>query len=41
MMFKDLIGKSIEVYMDNMLVKSKIAGHHAEHLKSTSYGSTR
>ena len=25
MMFKDLIGKSIEVYMDDMLVKSKVA----------------
>ena len=31
-MFKDLIGKSIEVYVDNMLVKSKIAGDHLEHL---------
>ena len=25
-MFKDLIGKSMEVYVDNMLVKSKTAG---------------
>ena len=33
MMFKDLIGKSMEVYVDNMLVKSKIAGDHVEHLK--------
>ena len=33
MMFKDLIGKSVEVYVDNMLVKSKMAGDHTEHLK--------
>ena len=31
-MFKDLIGKSIEVYMDDMLVKSKTIGDHIEHL---------
>ena len=31
-MFKDLIGKSMKVYVDNMLVKSKIAGDHKEHL---------
>ena len=31
-MFKDLVGKSIEVYMDDMLVKSKIARDHIEHL---------
>ena len=31
-MFKDLIGKSMEVYVDNILVKSKIAGDHIEHL---------
>ena len=31
-MFKDLIGKSMEVYVDDMLVKSKIAGDHIEHL---------
>ena len=30
-MFKDLIGKSMEVYVDEMLVKSKIAGDHIEH----------
>ena len=30
--FKDLIGKSIEVYVDNMLVKSKTVGDHIEHL---------
>ena len=33
MMFKDLIGKSMEVYVDDMLIKSKMAGDHAEHLK--------
>ena len=31
--FKDLIGRSIEVYVDDMLVKSKMVGDHAEHLK--------
>ena len=31
-MFKDLIGKSMEVYVDDMLVKSKIIGDHIEHL---------
>ena len=31
-MFKDLIGKSMEVYVDNMLVKSKTIGDHIEHL---------
>ena len=33
MMFKDLIGKSLEVYVDDMLVNSKVVGDHAEHLK--------
>ena len=33
MTFKDLIGKSMEVYMDNVLVKSKVAGDHVEYLK--------
>ena len=33
MIFKDLIGKSMEVYMDGMLVKSKMAGNHVERLK--------
>ena len=31
-MFKDLIGKSMEIYMDGMLVKSKTVGGHIEHL---------
>ena len=31
-MFKDLIRKSMEVYVNDMLVKSKIAGDHIEHL---------
>ena len=32
MMFKDLIGKTIEVYVDDMLIKSRMAGNHIEHL---------
>ena len=31
-MFKDLISKSMKVYVDDMLVKSKIVRHHIEHL---------
>ena len=31
-MFKDLIGKLMEVYVDDMLVKSKTAEDHIEHL---------
>ena len=31
-MFKDLIGKSMEVYVDDMLVKSKMEEDHIEHL---------
>ena len=31
-MFKDLIGESMEVYMDDMLIKSKTTGDHIEHL---------
>ena len=31
-MFNDLIGKTIEVHVDDMLVKSRIAGDHVEHL---------
>ena len=33
MMFKDLISRSMEVYVDNILVKSKMVGNHVEHLK--------
>lgn len=33
MMFKDLIGKMIEVFVDDMLVKSKKAGDHMQHLE--------
>ena len=32
-MFKDLIGKTIEVYMDDMLVKSKVVRDHMGHLR--------
>ena len=31
-MFKDLIGKSMEVYVDDMLMKSKTTRDHIEHL---------
>ena len=31
-MFKDLIGKSVEVYVDDMLVKSKMVGDNIERL---------
>ena len=32
-MFKPLLGKTIEVYIDDMLVKSKERPEHAEHLQ--------
>ena len=32
MMFKDLIGKTMEVYGDNILVKSKVADNHMTYL---------
>ena len=32
MMSKDLIGKTMEVYVDNLLVKSRMVGDHIEHL---------
>ncbi|KAL2240952.1 UNVERIFIED_CONTAM: Retrovirus-related Pol polyprotein from transposon opus [Sesamum indicum] len=32
-MFSELIGKTMEVYMDDMLVKSKRSDNHLEHLK--------
>ena len=31
-MFKDLIGKTMEVYVDDMLVKSRVAGDLVDHL---------
>ena len=31
-MLKDLIGKVMQVYVDDMLVKSKTVGNHIEHL---------
>ena len=31
-MFKDLIGKSMKVYVDDMIVKSKMVGDHIEHM---------
>ena len=33
MMFKDLIVKIMEAYVDDMLVKSRMVGDHIEHLK--------
>ena len=32
MMLKDLIGNKMEVYVDDMLVQSKVAEDHVEHL---------
>ena len=31
-MFKDLIGKTMEVYVDDMLVKLRVAANHMDHL---------
>ena len=31
-MFKDLIGETLEVYADDMLVKSRVATDHVDHL---------
>ena len=31
-MFKDLIGKRIDVYVDDMLIKSRVVGNHIRHL---------
>ena len=33
MMFKDLIGKPMEVYVDDMLGKSRMGRDHVEHLR--------
>ena len=35
MMFKEQISKTMEVYVDDMLVKSKIAFNHVAHLADT------
>ena len=35
MMFKEQIGKTIEVYLDDMLVKSKTVADHVAHLADT------
>ena len=35
MMFKEQIGKTMEVYVDEMLVKSKVASDHVAHLIDT------
>ena len=35
MMFKEQISKAIEVYVDDMLVKSKVASDHVAHLANT------
>ena len=34
-MFKEQIGKTMVVYEDNMLIKSKTAAHHVAHLSDT------
>ena len=33
MMFNDLIRKTMEVYMEAMLVKSRMAGDHIEYVR--------
>ena len=35
MMFKEQISKTMEVYIDDMLVKSKIIANHVAHLADT------
>jgi hypothetical protein len=34
-MFRDQIGRNVEVYVDDMLVKSKLSSCHEEDLKET------
>ena len=36
MMFKDLIGNTMEVYVDDMLVKSRMEEDNVEHLRRCS-----
>ena len=36
MMFNDLIGKTTNVYVDDMLFKSKMVRNHVEHLRQMS-----
>ena len=33
--FKPLIGQTVEVYIDDIMVKSKTRGEHAQHLEET------
>ena len=33
--FKDQIGRNLEVYVDDMIAKSKMAEDHAKHLRET------
>ena len=35
MMFNEQIGKTMEVYMDDMLIKSKTIAYHVAHLSDT------
>jgi hypothetical protein len=34
-MFRDQIGRNVEIYVDNMLVKSKVSGCHEKDLEET------
>ena len=35
MMFKEQIGKTMEAYMDDILIKSKVTSDHVAHLTDT------